>query len=70
MHVVLRFSSKGFTPGLQETPEDAKKYWVDQEILEYVRGQVRRMKERCGRVPLALVFVHIPVEKSRRLAKL
>lgn len=64
------FDSRGFTPGLSDTPGDAKTCWVDQEVLGYIRGQMRRMKERQGRVPLLLVFVHIPVEKSRRLAKL
>lgn len=64
------FDSQGFTPGLGETPEDAKTCWVDLEVLGYVTGHMRRMEERWGRVPLALVFVHIPVEKSRRSAKL
>jgi hypothetical protein len=64
------FDSQGFTPGLRNTPEDGKKYWADQEVSWYVRGQMRRMKERQGRVPLLMVCVYIPVENSRRLAKL
>jgi hypothetical protein len=64
------FDFQGFTPGLGETSGDAQTCWVDQEVLGYGRGQLRRMKERWGRLPLALVFVHIPVEKPRRLAKL
>jgi hypothetical protein len=64
------FDFQGFTPGLGETSGDAQTYWVDQEVLRYVRGQMRRMKERREKVPLALVFVHIPVKKARRLVKL
>jgi hypothetical protein len=55
-HVVLRSPGIYTGAGLGETPEDAKKYWVSQEVLGYIRGQMRRMKERWGRKALALVL--------------
>jgi hypothetical protein len=61
------FDFQGFTPGLGETSGDAQTCWVDQEVLGYVRGQMRRMKERREKVPLALVFMQYHLMVSPRL---
>jgi hypothetical protein len=69
--VMWFFDSQSFVGGDKKTPEEAKNFWVDPvEVPAYVRHQMGLMQEKWGRVPPALVFVHIPVEKSRQLATL
>ncbi|KAJ7048501.1 Metallo-dependent phosphatase-like protein [Mycena amicta] len=71
------FDSRSFVPGDPDgsgsgtVPEAANYYWVDENTVPpYIEQQAEIMARVWGKVPPALVFVHIPVQKAQILATL
>ncbi|KAK7008215.1 Metallo-dependent phosphatase-like protein [Favolaschia claudopus] len=73
--VMWFFDSRSFVSGNPSgpgpTPIEANFYWVDDKTVpKYIRQQSELMTRIWKRVPPALVFVHIPVQKADVLAPL
>ncbi|KAJ7194412.1 Metallo-dependent phosphatase-like protein [Mycena pura] len=69
------FDSRSFVSGTGNgpgpVPEAANFYWVDENsVPQYIKQQSGLMAATWGKVPPALVFVHIPVQKADTLAPL
>ncbi|KAK7045261.1 Metallo-dependent phosphatase-like protein [Favolaschia claudopus] len=69
------FDSRSFVSGTGNgpgpIPQAADYYWVDPDTVpSYIRAQRFLMKLLWWKVPPALIFVHIPVQKAQILAPL
>ncbi|KAF7291247.1 Metallo-dependent phosphatase-like protein [Mycena indigotica] len=69
------FDSRAFVSGTGNgpgpVPDAANYYWVDPETVPaYMKEQRELMSKTWGKVPPALIFVHIPVQKAQPLASL
>ncbi|KAJ7635246.1 Metallo-dependent phosphatase-like protein [Roridomyces roridus] len=70
------FDSRAFTMGKPSDgngpiPDAANFYWVDENVVpQYIKQQSAVMELVWKKVPPALVFVHIPVQKADILAPL
>ncbi|KAJ7196231.1 Metallo-dependent phosphatase-like protein [Mycena pura] len=73
--VMWFFDSRSFVSGNPEgpgpVPPEADFYWVDEKTVpQYIKQERALMGRAWGKVPPALVFVHIPVQKADILAPL
>ncbi|KAF7969108.1 hypothetical protein HWV62_20438 [Athelia sp. TMB] len=71
--VMWFFDSRSFVSGTGDgpgpVPTAANYYWVDENTVPpYILAQAALMKAQWGKVPPALTFVHIPLQKSDILA--
>ncbi|KAJ7618761.1 Metallo-dependent phosphatase [Roridomyces roridus] len=69
------FDSRSFVSGTGNgpgpIPDAANFYWVDENTVpQYIAAQRTLMEQQWSKVPPALVFVHIPVQKAQILAPL